>query len=1313
MTEASLITDRDTLRQAPPDILLTNYKMLDYLLIRPADLPLWRDNGPETLKYFVVDELHTFDGAQGADLACLIRRIKHRVGTPAGHLCCVGTSATLGARAEAAVESGTEGMTPYLVSYARRVFGEVFDDDSVVGESLQTPDEFLKGQLVTRFSVPGPEHREALDPLAYATVDDYLRAQYRLWFGSELDTGNPSWRLAVSSELKGHAFFRNLLVVLGARALDVAALLHEIVKQVPGFGHTDREYLRWLLDSFLALVSQARVEQGGRDGPLVQVRYQLWLRELRRMVGLLGHEPALAFADDLKPEQLERSLPLIHCRECGIMGWGGTVKDADTRVNSDLNTFYRAFFQESAQVRYLFPGMDFLPSDGQTAFRTFLCTSCRRLTWSEQATPCAHCGAELDRVLQVGVPDMTRRVERKDGSAVTKASRDCPACAGANSLTILGSRAASLTSVILAQVFTSPFNDDKKLLAFSDSVQDASHRAGFFSARTFQFTFRAALQRVVEHASSPLGLEELTARFLEYWERHLTEATFIATFLPPDMDWLQDYEHLRKEGSLPRGSRLKEDLRRRIGWEIWSEYTFDARIGRTLEKTGSSTLRARPERINAAVHALLPTLQNEIGGLRTLDAETLRRFVAGIVMSLKNKGGVYHADLERYLESRGNAFLIGKPAGPIYMPAFGSWSRAPVFLTTHLDARSRFNTLVRAAKSTTTTWYEDWLVRCFGSIDASVGGFASEIYELVVKGLCETGVFFERSARNGSRVWGLDAGLFETARDVQQLRCRRCSFSLSVAAEDASLFEDTPCPRYRCEGRMQVMPLVDDYYRRLYASGDVQRIFAEEHTGLLTRSAREDVERGFIQHDRPGDANLLSCTPTLEMGINIGDLSSLVLCSVPPKPSNYLQRAGRAGRRDGNAFVLTVAGGRPHDLFFYFEPDEMIQGAVEPPGCFLDASAVLERQFTGYLFDRWVESGLGPQALPSKMGPVLDAIDKAERKPDAFPENLLTFFDLQRTTLEDGFLSLFEDDIEAYSRDRILAFSRGGVQDIKPLPYRIREGLSEVAAERKSLRNRVRQMTTKIGEMERATVRDLQHETTLDQLKQEKAALNALVRSMNDRLVLNFFTDEGLLPAAPQRRTSRPPGGKGEGEKRRWLRWVLIGVCGWILLSFVAFAVSAQIQKGKLSDEAKDALSPVHPCWRGPTSSSSGATSAPASRGATTGNEDQGARADTIMVLHASLTSFRKLSIPRDTLAEVPGFGAGEDQRRLLGWDREGEKGDAALMIETVQDFLGIDDQSRRDRRLRGLRRLHRHPRRLPSHRRPAQEQGLRRHLRR
>ena len=96
MGPENVITDREAMRSAPPDILLTNYKMLDYLLLRPDDARLWRENGPETLRFLVVDELHTFDGAQGADLACLIRRLKARLKTPERHLCCIGTSATLG-----------------------------------------------------------------------------------------------------------------------------------------------------------------------------------------------------------------------------------------------------------------------------------------------------------------------------------------------------------------------------------------------------------------------------------------------------------------------------------------------------------------------------------------------------------------------------------------------------------------------------------------------------------------------------------------------------------------------------------------------------------------------------------------------------------------------------------------------------------------------------------------------------------------------------------------------------------------------------------------------------------------------------------------------------------------------------------------------------------------------------------------------------------------------------------------------------------------------------------------------------------------
>ena len=99
--------------------------MLDYLLIRPKDRLLWAKNSPEALRYVIVDELHTFDGAQGTDLALLLRRLRARLKTPEGSLICAGTSATLGGNSDSAP----------LREYARQIFGAAFDPDSVVIET--------------------------------------------------------------------------------------------------------------------------------------------------------------------------------------------------------------------------------------------------------------------------------------------------------------------------------------------------------------------------------------------------------------------------------------------------------------------------------------------------------------------------------------------------------------------------------------------------------------------------------------------------------------------------------------------------------------------------------------------------------------------------------------------------------------------------------------------------------------------------------------------------------------------------------------------------------------------------------------------------------------------------------------------------------------------------------------------------------------------------------------------------------------------------------------------------------------------------
>lgn len=132
-----LITDRSVMRSSAPDILLTNYKMLDQMLLREADSRIWARSA-HSLQYLVLDEFHTYDGAQGTDVSMLLRRLgltlkAHgaRGERPLGSVTPVATSATLG-----------DGGDPApMLAFAETVFGEAFPDDAVITESRLSIDE--------------------------------------------------------------------------------------------------------------------------------------------------------------------------------------------------------------------------------------------------------------------------------------------------------------------------------------------------------------------------------------------------------------------------------------------------------------------------------------------------------------------------------------------------------------------------------------------------------------------------------------------------------------------------------------------------------------------------------------------------------------------------------------------------------------------------------------------------------------------------------------------------------------------------------------------------------------------------------------------------------------------------------------------------------------------------------------------------------------------------------------------------------------------------------------------------------------------
>jgi len=1095
MTENAVISDKGLLRGSPPDILMTNYKMLDYLMTRPRDAKLWEQNGPETLRYIVVDELHTFDGAQGTDLACLLRRLKTKLGAPAHYVCPVGTSATLG---------GKESIDR-LCGYAEKIFGEPFAADAVVRESKKTSGEFIaevegedagSGGEVDTSLIPPPDHYEALLPESYPDYPSWMRSQVKLWTGMEVPEEQwnaHQWRVELGEALKRHLFFRNLLQVLDGQVRHYDTVLSGLTRTANELQSGDLSYRNHLANSMIALICEARTGEPSHPRPFLHVRIQHWFREMRRMVVSVEETPRIRFSDDLTDGERHRHLPAVHCRECGLMGWAGKSPLHGSRIDTDLQSIYVEFFKSKRDKRlyFVFPVNKADSQDSYAGSRRNLCPACIHIN-REIGGNCVSCGS--DRKVLVDIPEQV--------------SHDCPSCGAKNSLTLMGSQAASLTSVMIGQLFASNFNDDKKLLAFSDNVQDAAHRAAFYGARTYRFTFRTALQQFVENHGQGRNLVELADQFVDHWRSKLTPEHFVALFVAPNMTWMRDFEHLKLHDKLPQNSRLADDVGRRLRWEIYSEYGFSARIGRTLEKSGGSVLCLDEDRFASATEAIHEALKNELEPFRRVKENEVAAFILGLVTAMRQQGGIFHPALEKYIETWGKTYHISQHRIR-WMPRFGPITRAPGFVTTKPDV-DRFPRLM--SRQGRPTWYEWWASLFFPQLAMPHANLVDNFFEILFTRLEKAGIIRHRF-QDQHYIWGLEPEALRVRTDVIQYRCSRCGHILPASGADAGIWTQMFCFRRNCFGFYQEEYQGLDYYGHLYSNGDIRRLYTEEHTGLLERTDRQNLEDQFKKPEderKPWYPNLLSSTPTLEMGIDIGDLSTTVQCSVPPGQANYLQRIGRSGRKDGNGLNLTVAAGRSHDLYFYNDPLEMIAGEIQPPGVFLDASAVLERQFTAYCFDCWIRAGIPEEAIPPKLGTVLNLLP--QNKPDQFPGNLIRFVTARQTELFDGFVQMFGRELSPESITHLEQFVYGGSQESPDLASKILERLHELQKDRKALKAKVDQLYREISKIKANPARDRNYEDTLNGLKMERSGLQTLIKKINTLDTFNFFTDEGLLP---------------------------------------------------------------------------------------------------------------------------------------------------------------------------------------------------------
>ena len=1169
-----LITDRETLRERPPHILLTNYKMLDFLMIRPADARLWRHNQPGMLRYLVVDELHTFDGPQGTDLACLIRRLKDRLQVPRPlpqrppgqapqqGLICVGTSATV----------GDEGSSAELRNYAAELFGQPFDQDAILREERQSIDEVLGSAIIQRHLAPPPAGlAEQTNPAAYPNAESYLKAQHELFFGAPIegDFRANGWRIRLAAKLREHLMFVNLLRILADGPLPLASVASRMRASLPLSADGDqagREAIG-LLNGLCALIAAAR-EGDGNGGlkPFLRLGLHLWVRELRRMVcrvalpnmpetadeaqaeapaagqeGSANAAPLLRHSDDLAAEDSPLHLPLVQCRECRVTGWGAVRRSAASRVGRDLREFYNRFFSRDMDVRFYFPMQGAEPPPGIDGELAALCGSCGHVHADPKASVCVDCGER--QTVRVFCPASVNA-----GRARTVLSRDCPFCHASEALIILGARASSLLSVVLGQTFASKHNDDfgggaaepnaqgkheapgaQKIIAFSDNVQDAAHRAGFFSARTWQNSVRAAIAQVIAQHDG-IALADLQQKVAGWWRSEqgggFSAERFVAEFIAPDRQWRPEFRELQAQGRLADKALAKLEglVAQRLAWETLAEFGHRSSIGRSLERTRTAALGVDQAALAQAGESATRQLREHFEPFRELPAETVKALLLGILRRMKERGAFDSPLTEAYVAQGGNPYSTLK-RNPALQDFFGRRSPLPVFPATRPSQERGLEAFARQGRGFK-PWYQKWVEKVLSPLNPlAATEYAPDVLDALFAALTEAGLVARLNAGNAT-AYGLNPARFHATTRTAVLRGAKGGRPLLVAEGEAELWRGTDCLDLATQdsyqrpqpaepawfGQLSAEPT---WFGQLYRTAAVRRIVAAEHTALVGRDERARLQERFAApHPKPWEPNLLSATPTLELGVDIGELSAVVLCQVPPAPENYTQRIGRAGRRDGNVLSVTVATGQPHDLYYYAEPLDMLARGVAPPGIFLNASAVLERQLTAFCLDNWVAGGVPENAVPAAMRTVYENVQAA--KLNGFPYPFFDFIQRNSDQLLERFLQAFAE-LKESSRAYLAEFLQGDEEGRPPLVARLLNRLLEVNRERQSLRAEAQNLRRRSAALAKGP-QDEASKREIEELDAERRALDAIRRRINGRDPFQFLTDEGLIPnyAFPQ-----------------------------------------------------------------------------------------------------------------------------------------------------------------------------------------------------
>ena len=1132
MTRNTVIEDRDEIIKSPPDILLTNFKMLDYALMRDRFLPLWKRNLNNTglLRFLVLDELHTYDGAQGTDVANLLRRLQLKLNLEVGQVCAVGTSATVASTPTTARKNdGNQSNRgkQELAAYASKLFGVSMDAAAIVGETRQTLEEFFSVTTpLSQIELPSHDgNTYSMQP--NSDLGEYQESQTKLW---GLDR-----ELPLRPQLRAFAPFQ-LLAQSIANAKDQPTSLDQLsedfVRAWPLLAQAsyDQPQLpKLVIQSLTALIHLAQPEV--KREVFVYLRAQFWIRELSGLVRSLQHEPVFKWREDVATatKGVPKALPAWHCRSCGVSGWVAKKDDNHNRFELELNKIYTAYFAKrtgsSAKgIHLLLPRIDEVvnPSHQNYAGETS--------AWEvDPQTLGLRENSRASLLDEVPSDEDTNELENVSVWAFRKLSSDgksaileCPCCGDGRSLSLVGGRTATMASVVTSQVLATEFDDaelsQRRALLFANSVQDAAHQAGYVEARNYRFTFRSAIVDTLA-PSKDSTLAELQTNLKTNYEysfrqNKLGEAGYVAHFFPAEMEGKVDPKAYFHSEQKTYDSNFIKELNTRIDWEIVSEFGGRSTIGRTLERTGTVGIGFDESLLDSLVQKLAAWAHSNEGELYEVTTEQLRPMVVGSLHHLRQVGGIEHPYFNKMRKGKWSIREMNSSSQyRILNKRFSRNGRNPTLLTdgTGQDAIEG----VRTRKHT--NWYHQRVYRHLGAAGGIPPDHVSDLLAAMLAAGEASGVLDKKVGEHGNS-FALKPSALILSRKTSVAKCNACPHTMLSPASMAYQLDGVACLRKGCTGHYKINTATEksNYYEQLYTNENSLRVFAADHTGLLERDAREELEQDFKQQPAPDSVNVLVATSTLEMGIDIGDLNVAMNTAVAPRAANYLQRIGRAGRKSGSALIINFSSGRKaHDQYYFSAPEEMMAGQIDTPGCYLEAKDILRRHFMAFVLDNWTAFDDDEHLLQDKLKDILSRDSKVMDDPTWFPNKIAKFIDQsggqllekmrgryvadlpteERADLQEAFTQIAEQlKVNASGRTRLAA------QFIAPFIEALQElkALNARAAEIKKLLAD----TTKLP--------------TSDPKRQEyEGALTNVETSRNklqNRQILEHLTNRGVLP---------------------------------------------------------------------------------------------------------------------------------------------------------------------------------------------------------